>query len=486
MTKLDRRKFIKSAMAATAAGIAAGCSVTKESSLPFTPKAQGTTVMGLTPPKLDVVRVGFIGLGVRGYNYHLQNFLKMDGVQVTALCDTDQQSLEQSVNYVTSLGRPKPATFTGSDYAYRDMLNRQDIDIVIISTPWRWHCPMAVDAMESGKHAFVEVPMATTVEECWKMVDTSERTQRHCMMMENVNYGRDELMVLNMVRQGLFGDLLHGEAAYIHELRWQMKEIDRKTGSWRTHWHTKRNGNLYPTHGLGPVAQYMNINRGDRFDFVTSTSSPALGRAEYAKENFPADHERNQLKFTAGDMNTSVIKTVKGRTIVVQHDTTSPRPYSRHNLIQGTNGTFAGFPNRIAVEDAPADIKSAYDKEYQIALAQWETAGKKGYKPHPKNFHSWDNDMSKWYDKFDHPLWTRLGDSAKGAGHGGMDFLMVYRIIYCLRNGQPLDQDVYDGAAWSSIFPLSMASVADRSNSKDIPDFTRGKWQTGKPLQIIK
>lgn len=486
MTTLDRRKFLKSAVAATAAGIAAGCSFTNtNNNQPVTPSSQGSTVMGLTPPKLDVVRIGFIGLGVRGAGYHLKNFLKMEGVECKALCDIDQQSLDKSLKYVTSLGLPKPATYTGSDYAYREMLNRQDIDIVIISTPWRWHAPMAIDAMESGKHAFVEVPMATTIEECWRMVDTSEKTQRHCMMLENVNYGRDELMVLNMVRQGLFGDLLHGEAAYIHELRWQMKEIERSTGSWRTGWHTKRNGNLYPTHGLGPVAQYMNINRGDRFDFVTSTSSPAMGRAQYAKENFPADHGRNQMKFTAGDMNTSVIKTVKGRTIVVQHDTTSPRPYSRHNLIQGTNGTFAGFPNRIAIEDEPNDISAIYDKEHQQAVAKWKAAGSKGYKPYRASFHSWDDDMSKWYDKYDHPLWKRLGDSAKGAGHGGMDFIMAYRIIYCLRNGQPLDQDVYDGAAWSSIFPLSMDSVADRSNSKTIPDFTRGAWKTGTPLPII-
>ena len=487
MTKLDRRKFLKSAVAATAAGITAGCSLTNNNNAqPIIPIAQGSSVMGLTTPKLDVVRIGFIGLGVRGAGYHLKNFLKMEGVEVKALCDIDQRSLDESLNYVTSLGLPKPATYTGSDHAYRDMLSRQDIDIVIISTPWRWHAPMAIEAMESGKHAFVEVPMATTIEECWKMVDASERTQRHCMMLENVNYGRDELMVLNMVRQGLFGDLLHGEAAYIHELRWQMKEIDRRTGSWRTGWHTKRNGNLYPTHGLGPVAQYMNINRGDRFDFVTSTSSPAMGRAQYAQENFPADHGRNQMKYTAGDMNTSVIKTVKGRTIVVQHDTTSPRPYSRHNLIQGTNGTFAGFPNRIAVEDEPAGISAIYDKEHQQALADWKAKGSKGYKPYRASFHSWDDDMSKWYDKYDHPLWKRLGDSAKGAGHGGMDFIMAYRIIYCLRNGQPLDQDVYDGAAWSSIFPLSMDSVADRSNSKTVPDFTRGAWKIGTPLPIVK
>jgi len=335
--------------------------------------------------------------------------------------------------------------------------------------------------MESGKHAFVEVPAATTLEECWQLVNTAERTQKNCMMMENVNYGREELMVLNMVRQGLFGEVLHGEAAYIHDLRWQMKEIEHKTGSWRTYWHTKRDGNLYPTHGLGPVSQYMNINRGDRFDYVTSTSSPARGRAEYVKEEFPEDHERNTLNFTAGDMNTSTIKTVNGRTIMVQHDTTSPRPYSRHNLIQGTNGTFAGFPNRITFEEAPDKLKEAYKGVYDKKMADF----KAGKGPRPRH-HYWDTDMEKWYEEYDHPLYVRMGEEAtRNGGHGGMDFLMMYRIVYCLRNGEPLDQDVYDAAAWSSIFPQSMASVADRSNSKTIPDFTRGAWKTGKPLGVV-
>ena len=231
------------------------------------------------------------------------------------------------------------------------------------------------------------------------------------MMLENVCYGRTELMVLNMVRQNIFGDLLHGEAAYIHELRWQMKQITHETGSWRTGWHARRNANLYPTHGLGPVAQYMNINRGDRFDYMNSMSSPALGRASYASREFPADHQRNQLEYIAGDMNTSLIKTKLGRTIMVQYDTTTPRPYSRHNLIQGTNGVFAGYPNRIALE--------------QGALPR--TDGKED------TFHAWDHDMEKWYDAYDHPLWKRMGaEAVRNGGHGGMDFLMFWRAVYCL------------------------------------------------------
>ncbi|WP_462153592.1 Gfo/Idh/MocA family oxidoreductase [Pseudoalteromonas piscicida] len=455
MGDLNRRRFLQSMAAIAATSAVVGCA-SNNNKTPLTPKPQGNSVQGLVVPKLDVVRVGFIGVGQRGVGA-VKHFCHLDGVEIKAICDTHQEVVDRAVKIVVDKGLPKPATYGKSDMDYRRMLARDDIDIVIISTPWKWHTPMAVDTMESGKHALVEVPAAVTIEEAWQLVNTAERTQKNCMMLENVCYGRDELMVLNMVRQGLFGELLHGEAAYIHELRWQMKEIEHKTGSWRTHWHTKRNGNLYPTHGLGPVSQYMNINRGDRFDYISSMSSPALGRAAYAKREFPANHERNQQNYIAGDMNTSIIKTIKGRSIMVQHDTTTPRPYSRHNLIQGTNGVFAGFPNRIALENGGS-----------------------------KSFHEWDYDMNDWYGKYDHPLWQKMGAEAeRNGGHGGMDFLMFWRIIYCLRNGEPLDQDVYDAAAWSAVFPLSMDSVADRSNSKDFPDFTRGTWRTAAPLGIV-
>jgi len=264
-------------------------------------------------------------------------------------------------------------------------------------------------------------------------------------------------MVLNMCRKGLFGELTHGEGAYIHDLRGQMKSVGRGTGSWRTGHHVAEDSNLYPTHGLGPVAQYMNINRGDRFDYLTSMSSPALGRQLYAKENFPADHIRNQVKYICGDMNTSLIKTVKGRSILVQHDTTTPRPYNRLNFIQGTRGAFGGWPNRIVVEGRG-------------------------------NTHQWaEGDALKpYYDEFEHPLYKRVGEEARRAGgHGGMDFIMLWRMIYCLRNGEPLDQDVYDAAAWSAVRPCSAQSVAKRSASVDVPDFTRGAWKTATPLGIV-
>lgn len=232
MSELDRRKFLKSTAATVAATVAisvTGCAKSNSSTIL---KPQGASVMGLAVPKMDVVRVGFIGVGQRGTG-HVKHYCHLEGVEIKAICDTHEEVLDRSINYVVKQGFAKPERYTGSEYAYRQMLDRQDIDIVIISTPWKWHTPMSVETMVSGKHAFVEVPAATTIEECWQLVNTAERTQKNCMMMENVNYGREELMVLNMVRQGLFGQVLHGEAAYIHDLRWQMKEIEHKTGSWR-------------------------------------------------------------------------------------------------------------------------------------------------------------------------------------------------------------------------------------------------------------
>ncbi len=450
----DRRRFLKTTLAiGAAAGLNALATPTNGGNGPR--PAGRRSVMDLVTPPLDSVRVGLIGVGERGVGF-VDHFCNVKGARVTAICDMDKLALDRAAAIICKSGDAAPALFTGDDYAYRRLLERSDVDIAVISTPWRWHAVMAVEAMERGKHAFVEVPAVTTVEEAWQLVDTSERTRMHCMMLENVCYGRDELMVLNMVRQGVFGELLHGEGAYIHELRWQMKEIDRKTGSWRTPWQARRDGNLYPTHGLGPIAQYMGINRGDRFDYMTSMSSPAIGRAAYARREFPAEHPRNRLDYIAGDINTSLIKTRRGRTIMVQYDTTTPRPYSRHNLIQGTNGVFAGFPNRIALEHGGSGT-----------------------------FHEWDYDMTRWRARYEHPLWVQMGREAeKQGGHGGMDYLMCWRIVHCLRDGEPLDQNVYDAAAWSVISPISAESVADRGNSKPIPDFTRGAWQAAAPLPV--
>jgi hypothetical protein len=317
---------------------------------------------------------------------------------------------------------------------------------------------MAVDAMNAGKHAFVEVPACVTMDECWQLVDTSERTRQHCMMMENVCYGREELMVLNMCRQGVLGELLHGEAAYIHDLRGQMHQVQRGTGSWRTVHYQKRNGNLYPTHGLGPVCQYMNINRGDRMDYLASVSCNARVRAEYAKKNFSPDHKWNKGRFVCGDINTTIVRTVMGKTIMIQWDEQLPRPYNRLNLIQGTKGVWGGFPDRCAIEGVTKSTDSWSEKA----------------------------DLSDLFERYDHPLWKKAATLPENqGGHGGMDFIMLWRIVYCLRNGLPIDQDVYDAASWSAISPLSEWSVAHRGQSVDVPDFTRGKWKEMKPLEIV-
>lgn len=454
---MKRRDFVKIAGATVGAAVLGGNAMAQSKPQFRTPKATGKSVAGLVIPKLDVVRVGLIGVGARGSG-HLAHMLALEGVDVRAICDNHAPTLQAAQAQFSKLGKPVPASYGKDDHDYRNLLDRKDLDVVIISTPWDWHAPMCVEAMNKGIHVLVEVPAALTVEECWQLVDTAERTQRNCMMMENVCYGREELMVLNLCRLGVLGELLHGEGAYIHDLRFQMAEIEHGTGSWRTTHYTTRNGNLYPTHGLGPIAQYMSINRGDRFDYLTSVSSPSRARALYAESHFPEGSIRRKQKFICGDINTSLIKTVLGRTIMVQWDEQLPRPYNRLNLIQGTKGIWGGYPNRVVIEGKTKSTD------------EWVEG----------------NGLDAFFAEYDHPLWKKVGEQAKlHGGHGGMDWVMLWRAIDCLRNGVPLDQDVYDAAAWSVISPLSEWSVAHRGQSVDFPDFTRGKWKTTPPLGIV-
>ncbi|MFK5973466.1 MAG: Gfo/Idh/MocA family oxidoreductase [Flavobacteriaceae bacterium] len=418
-------------------------------------------------PKIDTLRCAFIGVGVRGSG-HAAQMAAIEGTEVVAICDLYEDLAQKSSNTCKENGKGQRhkniSVYTGGENDWKKMLKEEKPDAVFIATPWEDHAHMAIEAMKQGAHAFVELPLALTIKEMWELVDTSEKTQKHCMMMENVNYGRDELLYLNMCRQGVLGDLLHGEAAYIHELRWQMKENDRSTGSWRTYHYANSDGNLYSTHGLGPVAQYMNIGRTeDNFKFINSFSSPGKGRKLYAAKNFDADHKWNKLDYRAGDMNTSIIKTVLGRTIMVQWDETSPRPYTRHNLIQGTKGTLAGYPTRMAFEGG---IEGATDNHHEWAQGE---------------------QLEKIYEKYEHPLYKRLGALAmKMGGHGGMDFIMRYRIVECLRKGLPLDQNIYEGCLWSAVGPLSKTSVETNGAPQEFPDFTRGAWKTTKPLGIIE
>ncbi len=463
MTKMNRRGFIqKSSLSAAALAAVPGAlagDVLKDR------PAEARYMGDFAAPKLEKIRMAFIGVGYRG-NDHMKFSASLEGTEVVAISDLYEDNVDAKTKTAEEIGGGKRhkniKKYFGDENLWRKMLEEVRPDVVFISTNWHNHAPMAIAAMKAGAHAFVEVPMAVTIDEMWQIVDNSEQTQKHCMMMENVNYSRDELMFLNICRKGVIGELLHGEAAYIHELRWQMEEQERGTGSWRTHHYAKRNGNLYPTHGLGPVAQYMNLGRGeDTFGSLVSFSTPAMGRQQYAAKNYPEDHKWNQLDFKGGDLNTSIIKTKLGRTIMVQWDETSPRPYTRHNLIQGTKGALAGFPTRVALEGGVEGVT--------------------------KNHHQWaqGEDMEKLYEKYDHPLYKRLNQAAKGSGHGGMDGIMMYRIIECLRNGWPMDQNVYEGCLWSAVSPLSERSVASGGVPQPFPDFTRGNWETTKPLDII-
>ncbi|MCU0795690.1 MAG: Gfo/Idh/MocA family oxidoreductase [Akkermansiaceae bacterium] len=479
-----RRSFLKK-LGGVSAGIASVGSLVKAADgTPAIPA--GSTYMGdFGAPKLDKVKVAIIGVGARGPT-HLSHIAAAEGTEVVGICDLYEDAVNRGRQMALNADAERHKnvkTFHGDEHAYRKMLLETKPDAVWIATPWEWHAPMAIDCMKAGAHAFVEVPLATSIEDLWKIIETSESTKRHCMMLENVNYGREELMFLNMCRQGVFGELLHAEAAYIHELRGQMGEYERGrgTGSWRTlHW-ANENGNLYPTHGLGPVAQYMNLGRGDdSFRRLVSFSTPARNHELYAKEALGPDSKSIKLDFSkGGDLNTSIIKTTLGRTVMVQWDESSPRPYSRHNLIQGTRGTGAGFPNRIAL-----------DYTWKNATPELrKLLGLPEDKPDQRsNYHSWieGGGFDAFYEHFDHPLFKRMESIAKKhGGHGGMDAIMNFRAIECLIKGEALDQNLYEGAFWSAVTPLSRKSVAEDGMPQDFPDFTRGRWKSTKPLAII-
>ena len=448
--------------------------------------AAGATYMGdFKAPALDKVKVAIIGVGARGPT-HLSHIAAAEGTEVVGICDLYEDAVKRGRDMAlrADAARHKDVrTYHGDPHAYRRMLEETRPDAVWIATPWEWHAPMAIDCMKAGAHAFVEVPLATTLEDLWKIIETSEATKRHCMMLENVNYGREELLFLNLCRLGVFGEILHGEAAYIHELRGQMNEYERGrgTGSWRTlHW-ANENGNLYPTHGLGPVAQYMNLARGDdNFRRLVSFSTPARNHELYAREVLGPDSKSAKLDFSkGGDLNTTIIKTTLGRTLMVQWDESSPRPYSRHNLIQGTRGTGAGFPNRIALDYTWKTASPELRKLLQLPEDKPDQHS---------NYHSWieGGGFNAFYEHFDHPLYKRMeGIAKKHGGHGGMDAIMNFRAIECLRRGEALDQNLYEGAYWSAVTPLSRKSVAEDGMPQDFPDFTRGRWKSTLPLGVV-
>ena len=474
MKNYSRRKFIKtSGLSAASLGVSSMVNSSCDNNLP---PSQGKYMGDFSAPKIDVIRAAFIGVGYRGSG-HLKYFGGLKGVEVVAVSDLYEDNVNKAISKLEKYSGvnkvKKIAKYWGDENKWKLMLEEIKPDIVFISTNWNNHAPMSIESMEKGAHVFVEVPIANTIEDMWKIIDASEKNEKHCMMLENVNYFRAEMMFLNMIRQNLIGDIQHGEAAYIHDLRSQMEEEDRGTGSWRTHHYAKSRGNLYPTHGLGPVAQYMNLARTeDTFKSIVSYSSPSMGIELYARKNYPKDHKWNKLNFENGDLNTSIIKTQLGRTILVQWDETSPRPYSRINLIQGTKGILTGHDIENIVYKSNNPIKIAID------------GGLKGVSD---SSHTWvsGSDLKETIEKYDHPFWKRLNKKAKGSDHGGSDGIMLSRIAECLQKGIPLDQNVYEGCFWSSVTPLTAKSIAENGSPQNFPDFTRGNWKITKPLEII-
>jgi hypothetical protein len=412
------------------------------------PKSTAASMIGVPFTAVNP-KIGIIGTGGRGTSL-LKNLLAADA-QILALCDVVPEHAERAQSLVVKSGQKSPELYTKGDHAFESLVARNDLDLVITATPWNWHVEMAVAAMTHGKHAAVEVPAATSIEDCWKLVNTSERTRRHCMMLENCCYGYNETLILRMVHAGLFGDLLYGEGAYLHDLREELFS-NKGEGLWRRTVHTQRDGNLYPTHGLGPVANYMGIQRGDRFDYIVSMSTPQRGLDAYRKAHLPSSDPRWAERYVTGDLNTSLIKTVNGLTITLKNDTVNPHPYDRINMIAGTKGIFADYPPRIYFDG-------------QAGAEEW--AGIDAWKEHQ------------------HPLWKREGEIAqKLGGHGGMDYIMLYRLLECMREGLSPDMDVYDAATWSAPGPLSTLSLTHGSEPAKFPDFTRGHWRERSASQI--
>lgn len=444
---MHRKEFIKQA------GLAAA-------SVAVLPSTQ--LFAGAPAEKLKVV---MMGVGLRGQN-HLDLLLRRDDVEVIAVCDIDDRMLQSARDMVTKSGKKMPAVYTGNLYAWKKMLELKGIDAVIIATPWEWHKEMIIGSLEAGvKYVGTEVMLGITLQDHWDVVKAAEQHNAHVMMLENVCYRRDVMAILNMVRQGLFGELVHLQGGYQHDLR-EVKfnnGIDAYGGGcefgdkgwtearWRTHHSVYRNGDLYPTHGIGPIAQFININRGNRFVNLCSFSSKARGLHDHIIKKCGPEHPNAKINFKLGDVVTTSINCANGETILLQHDTNLPRPYSLGFRVQGTDGLWMDVNKSIYIEGKSPKAH------------QWEEA-------------------KTWLDKYDHPLWVRWSKEAQGSGHGGMDFYVVHSFIESAKRKVPTQMDVYDAAAWSAITPLSEQSIELGNETVAFPDFTGGQWSYRKPV----
>lgn len=410
----------------------------------------------------EKVRIGLIGVGLRGQN-HLDLLLRRNDVEVVSICDVQQRMMDMSKDMIKKSGKVMPQVILDGPYGYRKMLESKDIDAVIISTPWEWHTIMCLDAMNAGKYTACEVMTGATVEECWQLVHTSERTGMPLMMLENVCYRRDVMAVMNMVRQNVFGELIHLQGGYQHDLREvkfndgvkpygggvEFGEKGFSEAQWRTQYSVMRDADLYPTHGIGPIAMMTNINRGNRFTHLTSYSSKSRGLHDYIVKNGGEDHPNTKVEFKLGDVVTTMIKCMNEETILLQHDTNLPRPYSLGFRVQGTNGIWMDVNKSIYIEGQS------------------------------KQAHRWE-DAQEWLDKYDHPLWKAHAAKATGAGHGGMDWFVINAFVESVKRKTNTPQDVYDAVTWSAITPLSEISIQQGGETMDFPDFTSGKWMYRK------
>ena len=415
-----------------------------------------TDMVAFAAEPIENVRVGFIGLGMRGYSA-VERFLHVPGSEIVAICDIEMTQVERTNKMLENAGK-QVASYGGSEDAWKKLCERDDIDLVYIVTDWKNHAPMGLYAMEQGKHVAIEVPAAMNLDEIWALIDMSERTRKHCMMLENCIYDFFEMNTLNMAQQGLFGEVLHVEGSYIHNL-------DEFWGyywnNWRMDYNVKHRGDVYPTHGVGPACQLLDMHRGDRMRTLVSMDTKAV--------NGPAYIERTTGKapesFANGDHTLTMIRTENGKTLHIQHNVMTPRPYSRMYQLTGTKG----FANKYPIEGYAFEPKQIAGD----AIPDHENLSAHGFIS--------DKQRQALTEKYTHPIISEVGDVAKKVGgHGGMDYIMDYRLIYCLNNGLPLDMDVYDLAEWCCLIPLSAISIENGSAPVEVPDFTRGAWNKVK------
>ena len=418
-------------------------------------------VLGLTTPKMETVRVAFVGLGMRG-PWAVNRFANIPGVEIVALCDYDSVRAEKSQKYLREKGLA-PADIYFGENGYEEIMKRPDVDLVYVATDWDHHFPVAKAALESGKHTAIEVPSAMNLEQCWELIDLAEKNRLHCMILENCCYDYYELNALNMAQEGVFGEILRAEGAYIHNLDdfwdyyWKNPENDPDGLGWRMKYNMENRGDLYATHGLGPVAQALDIHRGDRFKTLVAMDTKSVHGKEYVekKTGKPVENFRN------GDHTTTLMRTEDGKVVEIQHNVMTPQPYNRLYKLTGTKGYATKYP------------------ESKIALDQSQLQAS-GIQPDMDNLTSHDFLPDAEYEalmaKYTHPIITKYGELGRELGHGGMDFMMDARLVYCLQNGLPLDMDVYDLAEWCSLGELGALSMDNNSAAVTFPDFTRGHW----------